>query len=53
MGYPALENNYELYDMINDPDEIHDLYSDELHVASELQNELIHKIETVNQPYPG
>ena len=48
LGY---ENEYELYELTNDPEEVEDLYSSKKSVAQDLQNELQAKLNEVNQPY--
>ena len=47
----ALPKNYELYDMQNDPEELHDLGETEKELAASLVAELDGKMEEVNQPY--
>lgn len=50
-GYDGYENEYELYDHVNDPQEVDDLYSSMKSVAADLQSELKAKLHEVNQPY--
>jgi arylsulfatase A-like enzyme len=50
-GYDGYENEYELYDLVNDPEEMEDLYSSRKSVAADLQSELEEKLWEVNQPY--
>lgn len=42
---------FELYNLEQDPEELTDLYSSNRSVAVELQNELLAKLDEVNQPY--
>ena len=51
LGYPGYEDRWELYDLGEDPEELHDLYSPENPEAHELQAELSAKLEEVNHPY--
>jgi choline-sulfatase len=48
-GYHASESEYELYDLVNDPEEMEDLYSSQRSIARDLQGELQEKLRTVNQ----
>lgn len=50
-GFKGYENEYELYDLVNDPEEIEDLYLSKKSVAADLQSELEEKLREVNQPY--
>ncbi len=50
-GYDGYENEYELYDRVNDPQEAEDLYSSMKSVAADLQSELKTKLDKVNQPH--
>ena len=50
-GYDSYENEYELYDLVNDPEEMEDLYLSKKSVAADLQSELEEKLREVNQPY--
>jgi hypothetical protein len=40
-----------LYDLVNDPEEMEDLYLFRKSAAAYLQSELEEKLEEVNQPY--
>jgi arylsulfatase A-like enzyme len=50
-GYPGYEEEYELYDLENDPEELSDLYSSKGSLAADLQNQLKEKLQEINQPY--
>lgn len=50
IGYLHYNDDYELYDLENDPEELHNLYP--VHpVAKELQAELDGKLDEINKPY--
>jgi arylsulfatase A-like enzyme len=42
---------FELYDLENDPLELHDLYREDSSIARELRDEILEKIREVDQPY--
>ena len=51
-SYPKEDyQKYEFYDLENDPNELKDLYPASPALAVEMQEELMQKIEEVNQPY--
>jgi arylsulfatase A-like enzyme len=50
-GHPRCRNQYELYDLVNDPEELKDLYGLEKTVAGDMQDELEGKLEEANRPY--
>ena len=50
-GYDGYENEFELYDLVNDPEEMEDLYGSKRPIATDLQNELEEKLREVNEPY--
>jgi arylsulfatase A-like enzyme len=50
-GYEDAENEYELFNLANDPEELEDLYPLEKAIATALQNELMTKLDEVNQAY--
>jgi arylsulfatase A-like enzyme len=50
-GHEGFEDEYELFDILNDPEELDDLYLSQPDIANDLQNELITKMDEVNQPY--
>lgn len=53
-GYDGHEDEYELYDLVNDPEEMEDLYLSRKSVAADLQRGLGEKLREINQPYlPG
>jgi arylsulfatase A-like enzyme len=51
VGYEGHDGVFELYDLKNDPEELNDLYPSLSSTAAELENELLSKIQEVNQPY--
>ncbi len=48
-GYDGYEDEYELYGLANDPEELENLYTSKQSVAAELQSELVEKLQAVNQ----
>jgi arylsulfatase A-like enzyme len=50
-GYKGYENEYELYDLENDPEELRNLYSSTNPIARDMQNQLKLKLQGVNRPY--
>ncbi len=53
-GYKELaegKERVELYDLENDPEELHDLYPVEIGLTADLLAELKAKLDEVNQPY--
>jgi arylsulfatase A-like enzyme len=53
MGYDGFNGVTELFDLKNDPDELNNLSDSQQSLATDLKNELLNKIEEVNQPYIG
>jgi arylsulfatase A-like enzyme len=51
LGYDAYESQYELYDLLNDPDELTNMYDSRKIVAASLQQELEEKLNEVNKAY--
>lgn len=51
LGSDNMDVQYELYDLVNDPEELENLYVTKRSIAEELQNELDAKIQEVNRPY--
>ena len=49
-GYSHADQ-FELYDLQNDPEELKNLYSDTLPVAKAMRDELLAKLDAVNAPY--
>ena len=43
--------SFELYDLDDDPDELHDLFGSGPQVAAQMQDELLQKLAEVNRPY--
>lgn len=50
-GYDGYEQEYELYDLANDPEELEDLYPSKGSIAMDLQQELEQKLQEINRPY--
>lgn len=50
-GHEGFEDEYELFDLVNDPEELDDLYLSQPDIARELQSELTAKMDEVNQPF--
>lgn len=50
-GYEGYENEYELYDLTNDPEEMENLYPMMGSIAADLWHELQEKLREVNEPY--
>jgi hypothetical protein len=48
--YPELEQ-FEFYDLANDPEELQDLYSAQPALALQMKAELLDKLAEVNRPY--
>jgi arylsulfatase A-like enzyme len=51
LGYPGYEDEYELYDLTNDPEEMENLYHSKKSVAADLRQLMAQKMEAVNAPY--
>jgi arylsulfatase A-like enzyme len=51
LGYPGYEDEYELYDLENDSEEMENLYHSKKSVAAVLRHQLTQKMEAVNAPY--
>ena len=51
LGYFGYEDEYELYDLVNDTEETEDLYPSGGALVRELRDELQAKIQEINQPY--
>ena len=49
--YPETLEQFEFYDLAQDPEELNDLYPDEPVLAYQMQDELLQKLHEVNQPY--
>jgi hypothetical protein len=50
-GYPGFEDEYELYDLAADPEELRNMYVESDPLASRLRDELLGKLDSVNQAY--
>jgi len=51
-GYAGLEDQYELYDLHNDPEEMHNLFATKQNTAQELKHILNIQLEEVNAKVP-
>ncbi len=51
LGYAGYEDEYELYDLEADPEEMEDLYAAQPAAAAELRAEMLGKLAEVNRPY--
>ena len=50
-GYPGHPDTFELYQLQEDPDELHDLFSRDINTASHMKDELLEAINTANRNY--
>lgn len=50
-GYEEHPDAYELYDIVNDPEELVDLYPTAGSIADMMREELLTKLDEINQPY--
>jgi arylsulfatase A-like enzyme len=50
-GYPGHDDVYEMYDLENDPEELHDLSKQDTSTFSMLKEELLDNLERANKPY--
>lgn len=50
-GYDGYEDNYELYDLAKDPEELEDLSSSERAIAADLQAELRARLQEADRPW--
>jgi arylsulfatase A-like enzyme len=50
-GYPGYEDEYELYDLEDDPEELHNLYSPKNSIAINMREYLKAKLLKTNRPY--
>lgn len=50
-GYPGVEDDFELYDLYNDPEEREDVYKTHTRVASAMRGELLAKLEAINRDF--
>jgi arylsulfatase A-like enzyme len=50
-GFPALEHPYEFYDLEADPEELVDLYPQNVSAASAMKEELTEQLHLVDEPY--
>jgi membrane-anchored protein YejM (alkaline phosphatase superfamily) len=50
-GYPDHPDTFELYNLQEDPDELHDLFTRDINTASRLKDELLEAISAANRNY--
>jgi len=50
-GYGDHQDDYELFDLLNDPEELQDLYDTKKSTASELKDLLEERLRSANQPF--
>jgi arylsulfatase A-like enzyme len=50
-GYPDHADAFELYDLQEDPDELHDLFKEDITTAAQLKEELLDTIHTANRNF--
>jgi hypothetical protein len=50
-GYPNHPDTFELYQLQEDPDELHDLFRRDINTASHMKDELLEAISTANRNY--
>jgi hypothetical protein len=50
-GYDGCEDQYELYDLLADPEEMRDRYASASSVAAVLRKELAATLQAANRPY--
>jgi arylsulfatase A-like enzyme len=50
-GYPGHEDTFELYNLLEDPDELKDLYKRDITAASQLKAELLEAIHVADRNY--
>lgn len=52
-GYAGQDGQFELCDLVNDPEKMEDLYQTSRSFAREIRDELEKKLRVVDQPYSG
>ena len=50
-GYPGHEDQYELYDLDEDPDELQNLFSKDITTASHMKDELLEAVNAANRNF--
>jgi hypothetical protein len=50
-GYPGHDDQYELYHLDEDPDELQNLFSKDITMASRMKNELLEAIDAANRNF--
>jgi len=51
LGYDGFTNQFELYDLQNDPEELNNIYDPQNEIASRMRAKLLQKLEQVNESY--
>jgi hypothetical protein len=49
MGYPDHLDTFELYNLQEDPEELHDLFRRDINTASDMKDELLEAINAANR----
>jgi arylsulfatase len=50
-GYPGYPDTFELYNLQDDPRELHDLFTKDITVASQMKDELLESVSTANRNF--
>jgi hypothetical protein len=50
-GYPGQPDAFELYNLQEDPDELHDLFRTDITAASRMKDELLEAVTAANRNY--
>jgi arylsulfatase A-like enzyme len=50
-GYPGHPDAFELYNLQEDPDELHDLFGRDITTASQMKDELLEAVNAANRNY--
>jgi hypothetical protein len=50
-GYPDHTDTFELYNLHEDPNELQDLFKEDINTASQLKEELLDTVSTVNRNF--
>jgi hypothetical protein len=50
-GYSGFDQEFELYDIVNDPQEMNNIFKTNKPIASLMRDEIKAKLEEVNKPY--
>ena len=50
-GYPGHEDAFELYNLQDDPHELHDLFSKDITTATRMKDELLQALDIANRSF--